>query len=158
MGSGKRGFFGESCAAAINKKREVWEARKHGGLVVSGAGRGICIRSSRTPQVELGPAVAKLPAKPFSAVFRDAALPPCAIPRALPNWQWVVPTRHLISSTLNDPSSESIILLQSGIEVIVTFPFYSKKGQFRNHTTRVICPQLIILHTRIYIGSYPRST
>jgi len=54
-GSGKRGFFGGSCAAAINKKREVWEVRKHGGLVVSGAGRGICIRSSRTPQVELGP-------------------------------------------------------------------------------------------------------
>jgi len=40
---------------AGNKKREVWEARKHGGLVVLGAGRGICIRSSRTPQVELGP-------------------------------------------------------------------------------------------------------
>ena len=42
MGSGKRGFFGEGCAAAINKKLEVWEVRKHGGLVVSGAGRGIC--------------------------------------------------------------------------------------------------------------------
>ena len=55
VGSGKRGFFGESCAAAINEKREVWEERKHGGLVVLGAGRGICIGSSRTPQVELGP-------------------------------------------------------------------------------------------------------
>ena len=55
VGSGKRGFFGESCAAAINEKRQMWEARKHGGLVVLGAGRGICIGSSRTPQIELGP-------------------------------------------------------------------------------------------------------
>lgn len=34
-----------------NKKREVWEARKRGGLVVSGAGRGICIGGSRTPRL-----------------------------------------------------------------------------------------------------------
>ena len=37
--------------ATINKKREVWEARKRGGLVVSGAGRGICIGGSRTPRL-----------------------------------------------------------------------------------------------------------
>jgi len=56
----------------------------------------------------LGPAVAKLPAKPFSAVFRDAALPPCAISWALPNWQWVVPTRHVMEVVGKDFLNMSI--------------------------------------------------
>jgi len=37
-----------------NKNREVWEARKHGGLVVSGARGAICIGGLRTPRLPSG--------------------------------------------------------------------------------------------------------
>ena len=72
-----------------NKKREVWEARKHGGLVVSGARGAICI-GVRGPRVcELGPRGCQAAGDTF------LRRPLGAIPRALPNWQWVVPTRHI---------------------------------------------------------------
>ena len=41
--------------AVINKKREVWEARKRGSLVVLGGRRGICIGVPRSRVSELEP-------------------------------------------------------------------------------------------------------
>ena len=94
---GNEGAWGSNRGGGwVTKNARFWEQRRHGGLIVSEL-REVYVLGVHGPRVcELEPRGCQAACDTF--LRRPpwyGSHPPGAIPCALPNWQWVVPTRHI---------------------------------------------------------------